>query len=190
MADVPTSRRGPSVLLGVDIVVWIVLLSLVAAVLMRSSVVKAILDYFNILGLVGVSVAMGLLWRRMNTPGVFASVISAVLTFLVTRYVLDCPRDVTICLPIAAGVVCGVVGSLASAPPDRARIEEFFGRVYTPVGEEEMLGRLLDEVVPPSRRLFTAGGLFVVRPTRESWLGFVAVTGACVACVLVMLAVL
>jgi Na+/proline symporter len=168
----------------------IVLLSLAAAILMRSSVVKAILDYFNILSICGVSVAMGLLWRRMNTSGVYASVIAAGLTFITTRYILECTRDITIGLPILAGVVFGVIGSLVTAPPDPKQIEEFFGRIYTPVGEEDKLGKPLDEVVPVSSRLITSGGLFIVKPTRQSWVGFVAVTAACVACVLVMLAVL
>jgi len=164
--------------------------SLVVAILMRSSVVKTILDYFNILSLVGISVAMGILWRRMNTGGVFAGTILAAVVFIVTRYVLGCPREITIGLPILAGVSGGVIGSLLSGRPDPEVIESFFKKIYTPIGEEEKLALPLDEAVPPSRRLLTAGGLFIVKPSRQSLVGFLVTLGICVGCVLVMLALL
>jgi len=78
----------------------VALLALVGAIVMRQSLVKTILDYFNILSLVGISTAMGLLWRRMNSTGMFCSTIAAVLTFVVTRYKLDCSREITIAIPI------------------------------------------------------------------------------------------
>ncbi|GAG25874.1 unnamed protein product, partial [marine sediment metagenome] len=36
----------------------------------------------------------------------------------------------------------------------------------------------------------TAGGLFIVKPSRQSWVGFVVTLGICLACVVVMLAIL
>jgi hypothetical protein len=44
--------------------------------------------------------------------------------------------------------------------------------------------------VPQSRRLLTAGGLFIVKPSRQSWAGFLITLGICLACVLVMVALL
>jgi Na+/proline symporter len=168
----------------------IALLSLLGAILMRSSLVKAILDYFNILSLVGISTAMGILWRRMNTTGMFWSTIAAVFTFIMTRYVLECTRDITIGLPILAGVLGGVVGSLLTKPPARETVERFFKKIYVPIGREDQLNVPFDEAVPPTRRWLTAGGLFIVKPSRQSWVGFVVALGICVACVLVMLMIL
>ncbi|MBA7483277.1 Osmoregulated proline transporter OpuE [subsurface metagenome] len=168
----------------------IALLALGAAILMRSNLVKAILDYFNILSLVGISTAMGILWRRMNTTGMFSSTILASGTFLVSRYVLDCSRDVTIGVPIVVGVLAGVIGSLVTKPPRREAIEKFFTKIYVPIGREEKLELPLDEAVPQSRRWLTAGGLFIVKPSRQSWVGFVVTLGICLACILVMLAIL
>ncbi len=171
----------------------IVLLSLVAAILMRSNLVKAILDYFNILSLVGISTAMGILWRRMNTTGMFSSTISAVVTFILTRYVIEYTseiRAVTIGLPMLMGVAGGVVGSLLTRPPQSGIIEKFFKKIYTPIGKEEKLDLPLEEVVPQSQRWLTAGGLFIVKPSRQSCTGFVVTLGICLACVLVMLAIL
>ena len=39
----------------------------------------------------------------------------------------------------------------------------------------------LAEVVPPEQRLLTWGGLFLVRPSRQSWVGFVVALAICMA---------
>ena len=171
----------------------IAILSLVGAILMRSSLVKAILDYFNILSLVGISTAMGILWRRMNTTGMFCSTISAVVTFILTRYVIEYTsniRAITIGVPILAGLLGGIVGSLITRPPKAEQISRFFTKIYVPIGQEEKLDLSLDEAVPQSSRLLTTGGLFIVKPSRQSWVGFVLALGICLACVLAMLAIL
>jgi len=170
--------------------VFIAFSALVAAILMRSNLVKAILDYFNILSLVGISTAMGILWPRMNATGMFSSTILASGTFLVSRYVLDCSRDVTIGVPIVVGILAGVIGSLITKPPNRETIEKFFTKIYTPIGQEDKLALPLDEAVPRQNRLLTGSGLFIVKPSRQSWVGFVITLGICLACVLVMLVIL
>ncbi len=168
----------------------IALLSLGAAILMRYNLVKAILDYFNILSLVGISTAMGILWRRMNSTGMFCSTIFASSTFLITRYALQCSRDITIAVPIAAGIAAGVAGSLVTRPPRRELIERFFTKIYVPIGAEDKLARPLDEIVPASKRWVTTGGLFVVKPSRQSWVGFVITLLICLGCVAAMVALL
>jgi Na+/proline symporter len=170
--------------------VIIALLALIGAILMRSNLVKAILDYFNILSLVGISTAMGILWRRMNTTGMFSSTILASGTFLVSRYVLNCSRDITIGVPILVGVLAGVIGSLVTKPPSRETIEKFFTKIYVPIGQEDKLALPLDKAVPQQKRLLTGCGLFLVKPSRQSWIGFVVTLGICLACVLVMLLIL
>jgi len=168
----------------------VALLALLGAILMRRSLVKTILDYFNILSLVGISTAMGLLWRRMNSTGMFCGTIAAVLTFVVTRYKLDCSREITIAIPILTGVLGGVAGSLLTKPPSTETIEKFFKKIYVPIGQEDRLELPFDEAVPKSQRWITAGGLFLVKPSRQSWVGFVVTLGICIACVLIMLALL
>lgn len=170
--------------------VVIALLALGGAILMRSNLVKAILDYFNILSLVGISTAMGILWRRMNTTGMFSSTILASATFLVSRYVLNCGRDITIGAPILVGVLAGLIGSIITKPPSRETIEKFFTKIYVPIGQEDKLALPLDEAVPQQKRLLTGGGLFLVKPSRQSSVGFVVTLGICLACVLVMLLIL
>jgi len=168
----------------------VVSVSLVVAILMRSSVVKTILDYFNVLSLIGISTAMGILWRRMNSTGVFCGTIGAVIAFVLTRYVLDCSREVVTGIPTLLGVLGGIAGSLATRPTAPEKIEQFFKRIYVPVGQEQKLSLSLDEVVPANRRWLTWGGLFIVKPSRESWIGFVVTLGICLAAVLFMYAIL
>jgi Na+/proline symporter len=170
--------------------VCIALLALVGAILMRHSLVKAILDYFNILSLVGISTAMGLLWRRMNAAGMFSSTILASASYILTRYVLLCSRDITIGVPILVGVTAGVVASLLTKPSRTETIEKFFKKIYVPIGAEKELERPLDEAVPASKRLFTGGGLLIIKPSRQSIVGFIVTLAICLACVLVMLAIL
>ena len=110
--------------------------------------------------------------------------------FTVTRYIGDLPRHVTIAVPILVGIVAGVVGSLLTRPPNREALERFLTKIYVPIGQEARLNWPLDEAVPPSQRWITAGGLFVVKPTRQSWVGFLVTLGICVLCVIVMLALL
>ncbi len=219
--------------------VIIALLALIGAILMRSNLVRAILDYFNILSLVGISTAMGILWRRMNTTGMFCSTIVAVTVFLLTRHFISWSeaelvqrgllvvtdgvptwvgdggilrslteagflgwartddgvelvftRLTTIAAPLLTGIFSGVLGSLLTRPPKSDMIEKFFKKIYTPIGKEEKLDLPFDEAVPTEKRLLTAGGLFLVKPSRQSWVGFVVTLGICLACVLVMLLIL
>ncbi len=167
-----------------------VLAAVVVAISMRS-VVDAIMVYFTILALVGISTAMGLLWRRMNQAGMYGATLSAVAVFYATRYLIEgCPPAVAIGAPLVGGVFGGVVFSLATRPPDPKAVERFFTKIYTPIGQEDRLSQRLDEAVPPSEQFMTAGGLFIVKPSRESWVGFLVFLGLCVACVLVMYAIL
>jgi len=182
----------------------IVFASLGIAIHMRDSVVRTIMVYFNILALTGIPVAIGLVWRRMNTPGVFASILGASLIFYLLRNEAvqkflgqqlgdsysQIASELKIGLPIATGIVAGIVASLLTRKPDSEQVDRFFSKIYTPVGSEDKLGQPLDEAVPPSQRLCTAGGLFIVKPARQSWVGFLAVLAACVACVVIMLAIL
>ena len=232
------------------------------AILMRHSVITTILDYFNMMMLVGVAVVMGILWRRMNSVGVFTSAIVAVAIFVTARYavvwkatglrdagvvtmaevsrdqakalkvkgdcvveqkdeagdtrrhllvewgpnggtlralwkreilewsggepgrlLLVCSRFSVTALPLLAGILGGILGSLLSKPPRREAIERFFTKIYVPIGQEAKLGLPLDQAVPPSQRWLTAGGLFIVKPDRQSWVGFLLVLAICLALV-------
>ncbi len=161
------------------------------AIAMRASVVESILTYFRVTATIGIAVAMGILWPRMNSVGVFASTIAAAAVLLLLKHVLPAyevavPALVQNGAPLVTAVVFGVAGSLLTAPPNRRAIEEFLKKIYTPIGQEERLTLPLDEAVPPSQRWTTAGGLFLVKPSTQSWLGFLVTLVICIALVGVM----
>lgn len=168
----------------------VIVVALGFAVLMRESVVGSILTYFKLTATVGVSVVLGILWRRMNSVGVFASTITAAATLLVTRYVLHMSQAATTGLPLMAGLVFGVAGSYFGRPPSPEVIENFFRKIYVPIGQEEKLSLPLAEAVPPEKRVLEAGGLFIVKPSRQSWVGFVVTLGVCLVLVALMVLLL
>jgi hypothetical protein len=119
----------------------------------------------------------------MNGVGMLAGTAMAVGVFLVTRYGLDCGRAVTIGLPLLAGAFGGIIGSLVTRPPDREALDDFYKKIYTPIGEEAKLALPIDEAIPADRRLFSRAGLFLVKPSRQTWIGFLVATAICLAVV-------
>jgi Na+/proline symporter len=186
----PSAEEGHYVLVTRITGVVVVVASLGFAIAMRESVVESILSYFKLTATVGVSVVMGILWRRMNSVGVFFSTIAAAAVLIVTRYVLKWPQAATTGLPLLAGLLFGIAGSLLSAPPKKEVIERFFRKIYVPIGQEEKLELPFDEAVPPEKRWLTAGGLFLVKPSRQSWVGFVVTVAVCLALVGIMVLLL
>ncbi len=205
----PTASDHQALMVTKIVGLLYVLVSLLMAIALRS-LVAAIMAYFTILALVGISTAMGILWRRMNQTGMYAATALAAVVYLVTRYrmpdliagaesvnfellvtlLTQHTKAVEIGAPLFAGVLGGIVGSLLTRPPDPAVIDRFFTKIYTPIGQEDRLSQTLDEAVPPDQRLMTWGGLWIVKPSRQSWIGFLVFLGLCVACILTMLALL
>jgi len=169
----------------------VVVASLAVAIVYRNNMVNSIMDYFRILGFTGISIAVGIVWRRMNGAGVYVGLLSSALCFLVLRYGVGgfSPNAVT-ALPLLAGITGSIAGSLCTRPPDAERVALFLKRIYTPIGKEEMLERDLNEVVPPRSRLVTVGGLFIVKPTRQTWMGFSLYLVLCITCVVILTVIL
>jgi len=168
----------------------VISVSLLFAILMRSDLVRSVILYFNVLAAVGISTALGILWRRMNQTGVFCGTIAAMAVLIACRAISGVPLAVMFGAFMVAGVAFGVIGSLLSKPPDRQSVERFFTKIHTPIGQEAKLDLPLDEAVPPNRRFLTAGGLFIVKPSVQTWAGFLVVLAICIGCVAVMLAIL
>jgi len=110
--------------------IFIIFFSLVLAILMKESFVASIVAYFRILSFVGTTVAMGILWRRMNTVGVFCCILPAIAVYVAIQ--LNKQYDyysigvyLAAGLPLVVGLFGGIVGSLATAAPKKEVIENF-----------------------------------------------------------------
>lgn len=173
----------------------VILISLVLAVLIKESFVASIVAYFRILSFIGIAIAMGILWRRMNTAGVFCCILPAIVVYVAIQLdkqynFYSIPAYFAAGLPLATGLLGGIVGSLATAAPRQDVIENFFKKIHVPIGQEQKLDWPFEQAVPASQHWFTSGGLFIVKPSRQSWLGFIIVMAVCLACVGIMLAIL
>lgn len=103
---------------------------------------------------------------------------------------LACSRLMVTALPLVTAILGGIVGSLLTRRPSAEVIEKFFKKIYTPIGQEARLELPFDEALPPNQRLLTAGGLFLMKPDRQSWTGFLLVVAICFGLVGLMLALL
>ena len=175
--------------------VIIILASLLFAVLMRNAFIESIVAYFQILSFIGIAVALGIVWRRMNSTGVFCCILPAVAVYVFlqlnsSRNYVAMPDYGSAVLPLVTGLAGAIIGSLATTAPDAAQIEKFFTKIYIPIGQEKKLDMPLEEAVPDSQRLLTCGGLFLVKPSLQSSIGFLVALGICIVCVVVMLVML
>ncbi|HUT34597.1 MAG TPA: hypothetical protein VNE39_14005 [Planctomycetota bacterium] len=107
-----------------------------------------------------------------------------------TKDTLAFSRLAVTAAPLVTAILGGILGSLLTRRPNQEVIEKFFKKIYTPIGQEAKLDLPFDEVLPPNRRLLTAGGLFLMKPSRQSWTGFVLVVAICFGLVALMLALL
>ncbi|MCH8193647.1 MAG: sodium:solute symporter family protein, partial [Planctomycetes bacterium] len=167
------------------------------AIYMQESLVKAILAYFGILGIIGIANGMGILWRRMNTAGVFGTVTLGATAMILTKTAGEAAwlKPLLEFIPgtgwvIILSILGGILGSLGTAPPSPETIERVFSKMHTPIGRDDMLPCRLDQAVPPEARLFTKWGLFIVKPDRQTVIGFLVFSVLCLACIGVMLLLL
>ena len=163
-------------------------LIVVAAILFSSlfpTVLEGAFTFFQTTASIGIAFWMGIFWRRMNTAGVFASFIIATIV-LYTAKIFIFPVSIFGVAPaiayqtllfIPAGIIAGWLVSLCTQKPEAERVDYFFVKIHTPIGQEDKLSLPLADAIPPSQRLIDCGGLFIVKPNRVSCLGFVAAWG-------------
>ena len=126
------------------------------------SVTQLVLFSFKVIGLLGAAFWLGVLWRRANAPGVWASFLGSLLAWAlmsadtsITAIAgvgpaaqvllgaadalslrgLSEPHQVLIMLGVEFGLL--VLVSLLTPPRDRSTLDPFYARLHTPVGKEE-----------------------------------------------------
>jgi Na+/proline symporter len=100
---------------------------------------------WNTVPILGIPFLLGLLWRRYNRAGAYASVSTAFIAMLTAVYGLGWHGDAglpkTITLFLGSGILAGVVVSLCSQPEPRGLLDRFYLLIRTPIGCEDVLHR-------------------------------------------------
>ncbi|MBM3801460.1 MAG: sodium:solute symporter family protein [Acidimicrobiia bacterium] len=98
---------------------------------------------FNTVPLMGIAFFLGLYWRRGNRYGAFASFFAALAAMLVAqgvfRWTGDAGLPLTITFFLTAGCISGVLVSCLTPPEPAERLNQFFLRINTPIGQEARL---------------------------------------------------
>ena len=109
-----------------------------------ASVAELLQFFWKVTGLVGISFWAGVLWRRANRWGAWASIAAAGGVLLLTRDLL-LPEQIAWYL--SAGVLSLVVVSLLTRPESEDMLDRFYTVLHTPVGQEQRLRDAGIEVV-------------------------------------------
>ncbi|MFH1718930.1 MAG: sodium:solute symporter family protein, partial [Planctomycetota bacterium] len=174
-------------------------------------VVEGLEIFWKISAMMGLAFWLGLFWRRMTTAGAWATTLVGFAVMLFTseiafgeRVLWDFNAHFAAYMPefilwggklhlpwqmilyLGAGLISGIVVSLATRPVAKDKLENFYALIRTPV----TLGEQVDTpctlpagaVVPERRNLFPNTSLEIAIPSRVSVLGFLA-GWACVAAI-------
>ncbi len=100
------------------------------------------LKYFWIASaLMGPGWWLGVIWRRANRWGAWASFLSALAAWLISWLVLkwDTPHQMALYLPVA--FIAHILVSLLTPPEPHKKLRDFYLLLRTPVGKEDILRR-------------------------------------------------
>ena len=166
------------------------------------SVVAGLEIFWKVAPMLGIAFWLGLFWRRATAAGAWASTLAALAVWWLTaqpevvgwlaslshaqalRFVVESDGHQAMYLPwqmvfyLSTGLVCGVLVSLITPPPDPHKLERYFALIRTPVRAGEQIPAPCtlppDAEVPPRRLLVSIGGLEIPVPSRQAMLGFFA----------------
>ncbi len=111
----------------------------VALALTLSSVVQGIKYVWQFTAFFGISFWMGIIWRRANRYGTWASLVTTLGVSVVTGIWLDWPLEYQIAAYLPAGFLALVLVSAMTPPEPADQLEKFYSLLHTPVGEEHKL---------------------------------------------------
>ncbi len=111
----------------------------VALALSLSSVVQGIKYVWQFTAFFGIAFWMGIIWRRANRYGTWASLATTIGVSIVTGGLLDWPLEYQIAAYLPAGFLVLVIVSAVTPPEPAGQLEKFYSLLHTPVGEEQKL---------------------------------------------------
>ncbi|NMB80981.1 MAG: sodium:solute symporter family protein [Ignavibacteria bacterium] len=121
----------------------VVVIGGVTVALTIPTVVDGLKYIWQITAFFGIAFWVGVMWRRANRYGVWASLITTITLSLYTgKYTpwsLGLPFEYQIAIYLPAGFISLIVVSLLTKPEPESQLNKFFALLHTPVGEENKL---------------------------------------------------
>lgn len=137
--------------------VLIVFGSVIIAIIIPD-VVSGLKYIWQITAFFGIGFWMGIIWKRANSYGVWASLISSILLSLYigdfTPWSLKLNYEYQILTYLPAGLISLIIFSLLTKSEDEKKINEFYTMLHTPVGEEYKLQNDSNIAQPINRTKF------------------------------------
>ena len=118
-------------------------LAIVAGGLIFAFIFPSVIDGLKILwkftAYLGVAFWFGIIWKKSNRYGAWASVVVMILASVYTEYVLDwsLPKQILAYLPL--GIFTMWLVSLLTRPEPKEKLRQFYTLLDTPVGKESEL---------------------------------------------------
>jgi len=111
------------------------------------TVTHAVEFWWKITAFIGPTFLLGMFLRRGNSWGAWACMIASTLVWLLTEHNMIVPASdyrwdtvwYQAALYLPAGIAAYIIVSFMSAPENQAKLDRFFARLNTPVGEEQVL---------------------------------------------------
>lgn len=117
--------------------VLVVALGVMVALLLPS-VIEGLKIVWQLMAFLGIAFWCGVVWRRANSAGAWASLIVTASVALLTKSMgWSLEYQATLYLPL--GFLSLIVVSALTNPESEAKLNEFYALLHTPVGEEEKL---------------------------------------------------
>ncbi len=193
-------RKSEHYLLVGRVISLLVVVGGVVFAFLMPNVVSGLKSWLKIAPMLGVAFWMGLLWKRFNATGAWASTLTGFLVWWLTlepnvlewvqswsiahtwgivSTVAEAPvmyEPWQIVFFLSAALMAGIFGSLLTARPDRGTLQRFHGLIRTPVEPGELIEescRLPVQTSAVPRNCWFANSDFEVPiPSRTSVLGF------------------
>ncbi len=121
------------------------------------SVIKATIHFVEIVAFVGVPMWVGIIWKRTTSAGAWAGIIAGAGVFLQTG-ASGWEKGPQLATSLSCAFLATIIVSLLTKPTAEERLRRFYGRLHTPVGEEDNLAQVDDPAAPlPTSKLEEEG---------------------------------
>ncbi len=103
------------------------------------SVVYGLIEVWKVTAYLGVAFWLGVIWKRANRHGAWASAVVMAVSAIITGNILGWSLPVQIAIYIPSGILVMIVVSWFTKPEPEEKLRQFYMLLDTPVGKEQKL---------------------------------------------------